>query len=517
MLKLKKQTNLSSIKEKISTKITEQKKISKLKSIINAFNEKWESLMAVTGKYNAKYQTFTLKDTKKETYGFSAKVYCPIGLSFDILSDMVSTIEDNFNCLFVFNKERLGKYAEVKFVQNLSTEKKFRPIQTKPWQLYVGDTFDGIPKIINLNTWCHFLVTGTTGGGKSKLLDIILTTQIYNHTKEDLELYLIQLDKVDLLIYEDAKICNGFANNLGKSMYLINYLLKENKRRDSLVAKVKKSGLGSNITDYNKEFPNDKQKTILLVIDELASLSEVPSDTKIVKDMKNYVRDGLIRLSQLSRSNNIFLILSTQRPTKEFISPFVKAMCSTKISFRQNNARSSDVALDDSKIALGLMNRVAVVSQSEFNFIQTPFISDPLILKFIKGKLQKNHFTIFHKPEYAEFLASIDTKSSKKKKKKDLEEGKQDLKYEKMIDSKIKELKSHEKMINDMLKLLKSKDEIKHVFDKVGKKQYDLQTNIPKIPDFVEYKPIDKEKVIDKTIINPSDCQKPIKGKVKLK
>lgn len=426
-------------------KDTRNKKLKTLKLI-----EDWKDIMYQTGTYTQDNKTFTFTNIKYEKFGFKAYLYCPIGLTFKTLDTIRDKIEDGLNCIFIYNKERLDNYMDIRIVTELSTNKEFCPPKTDPWSIYIGDKFDGTPIIVDLNKWCQVLLSGTTGGGKSKLLDCAIATQVYNHTSKDLWIFLIQLDKCDLLLYKDAETCKGFADDLDKAISILEYLMEENKKRTQLVASIKQKGLGSNITDYNTLYLENKQPTIWVVLDEMASISEKSSDSSTIKDKKQKVDDLLSAVSQYGRSNNIFQISCLQRPTANLVSSFIKSMANLKISFRQSNQKSSEVSMDDSSIALDLPQRVAVYKLLSYDFLQTPFITDPIIMKYIKPKLNPYHDNIFNEKE--RLKKSLESENDKKEE--DNGTGKQDISYEQQLKQKEQEIFEREKELNKQNEIL---------------------------------------------------------------
>jgi hypothetical protein len=500
-------------KKKLKKELSEKEILRRQQLKIRELIEDWKDVMFQTGTYNQYFQTFTFDDIKYEKYGFKVKLYVVKGLTFKMLDSIRDKIEDGLNCIFIYNKERLDRYMEVRIVTQLSTDKMFYPPETKPWEIYIGDRFDGTPIIIDLNKWCQVLISGTTGGGKSKLLDCILTTQIHNHTPKDLWLFTIQLDKCDLLAYEDATITKGFADNLDKAVVMLEYIMQEIKIRNKLVAIVKKKFIGSNITDYNKYNPKNKQPTILVVLDEMASIAEKGSDNPVTKAKKQMIDDMLSAVAQYGRSNNVFLISCLQRATANLLNPFIKSMSNLKISFRQSNSKSSEVSMDDSTIALDLAQRVAVFKLLSYDFLQTPYIDDPLIEKYIKDKLQPNHITIFDSIESSQRLEELNNLGSKNndKNKNNSKEttpppqnsGREEVSYEQILKQKEQELKDYEEKIRRQEEHIKSMAlKLKKYNEKSFKDTYDkllpeinktteqiLEENKKKNPNWVEYTP----------------------------
>jgi hypothetical protein len=490
-------------REKQQIKKEEKIKTKEEKVKINEMIEKWKDIMYQTKTYNQNNDIFTFANIKCEDFGFKALLYCPVGLTFKALDEIQDKIEDGLNCIFIYNKERLDEYMDIRIVMQISSDKEYNPPKTRAWEIYIGDKFDGTPIIVDLNKWCQVLLSGTTGGGKSKLLDCSIATQVFNHTPKDLELFLIQLDKCDLLLYKNATICKGFADDLDKAVVILEYLEQENKRRTSLVASVKQKGLGSNITDYNALNKKNKQPTIWVAIDEMASIAEKGSDSKGVKEKKKIVDDLLASVAQYGRSNNIFLISCLQRPSALLLNTFVKSLSNLKISFRQSNQKSSEISTDDSKIALDLPIRVAVFKTLAYDFLQTPFISDPIIMGYIKPKLDEFHDTIFDIERWGNRLRQLQNLGNKGKDKDDEPEASEDGKQDNSKELKLKELE--EKLIikqqQEKEKLKLQQEEIlslKQKMDKKEKEMIEKEKLLKQTEKLLEKEKIEQEKKIIK-------------------
>jgi hypothetical protein len=470
-------------------KINHEKKIKTLKMI-----EDWKDVMYETGSYTQDNKTFTFTKIKYEEFGFRAHLHCPKGLSFKTLETILDKIEDGLHCIFIYNKERLDLSMDVRIVTKITKDIRFSPPKTQAWEIYIGNRFDGTPIIIDLNKWCQVLLSGTTGGGKSKLLDCIMATQVYNHVPKDLWLFLIQLDKCDLLLYKDAEICKGFADNIDDAIVILEFLELENKGRTKLVATVKQKGLGGNITDYNRIHKENKQTTIWIALDEMASMAEESSDDKTVKEKKQRANNLLRHVAQYGRSNNIFLISCLQRPTADLVSPFLKGMSNLKVSFRQTNSKSSEISMDDSSIALDLPERIAVYKTLSYDFLQTPFIDDPLIMSFIESKLKPNHKTIFDDIKKPNKNSIIEDNS-----------GKQDISYELKLKEKEQEILEREKALKKesekLEKDIKKNNEV--LEQKIAK--FKLQRDNQQFNSYdkvIETKFIDVKSITDEKVLN---------------
>ncbi len=165
--------------------------------------------------------------------------------------------------------------------------------------------------------------------------------------------------------------------------------------RDDRIKLIHKAALGTNYHDYNTLHPEDKIPTTYVVFDEMASLGQLQGCTAEVKNQKLRILAYIKAIAQYGASLGVFLIMSLQRPTKDNLDPFLKSQASFIVSFRQNNKRSSDVALDDPNMAINLEQREFIYHTNKYSYGMVPLIYDKDIYNIIKDKLEPNHRTIF--------------------------------------------------------------------------------------------------------------------------
>jgi S-DNA-T family DNA segregation ATPase FtsK/SpoIIIE len=362
---------------------------------IQELNDKWLQVMAHCNAYNAEFKTFTLTYIVKEMYGFSCMVFVPYGLSFSKIEALRETIEESLNCIFLFKREKGKNCIKAKFITNGFNVGNYFPVKVKPYELYIGNGYDGMPVVVSMLDFPHVLLSGANNSGKTRCLDCALTTLIHHCTKEELELYLVQIAKSDLIIYEDAEQTKAFADTLSKTAEVLGHILGEMEARDKLIRPLKKAGRGSNISDYNKLNPDKKLPYCFVTFDEMSSLFDVSGNDKETIKLKKDIINMLEQVWQYGRALGIYGIACTQRPTADKLSPYVKSQSNLMISFKQNNQKSSEVAINDSSIALCLPARVAVYLTTEYDYLKTPFITDKIIIKYIKNKLAPYHKNLF--------------------------------------------------------------------------------------------------------------------------
>lgn len=489
------------IKQKINSNLEKMKENISISKEINKLSNDWKDLMYELGLHTNTFNIFTLLNITKQPYGYSCNIYATKGLNLEDLEKAKPYIETGLGCIFIFNvKQKGSKIAEAKFVTNGfgGDDIKFTPPKTSPFELYIGNSVDGKPVIISSKKVSHFLLSGSNGGGKSRMLDCMISTLIYNCNESELELYLCQIAKNDLVIYEDAKVCRAFCDTLENVEIMLNHIMGKMKERDKLIKPMRKAFKGSDITDYNRIHPDRKLSVCWIIFDEIASIMDKTGDDKNTKNQKNKIIAMTEEIARVGRALGIFLGVCIQKPTAEMLSPTVKSQTNLRISFSQNNQKSSEVAMDDPYIALGLPDRIAVYScrGGDFDFVKTPYIDDKTVEKYVASKYQSGHRNLF---------------SDLRKLKKDIRN--QENKHKATQKSSLS---------NGKAPIPINKDENSLTFDiidKIGKEPNKPIVSICNSPDFVPYNPPDKNtKVIDKTdtklLLKSEESKK--KGKVKL-
>jgi len=217
--------------------------------------------------------------------------------------------------------------------------------------LALGRTITNEPYIVDLTKMPHLLVAGATGQGKSVGINAILASILYKKHPAEVKFVLIDPKRVELPLY--MKIERHFLAKLPgeddaiitdtqKVINTLNSLCIEMDQRLELL----KSAQSRNIKEYNDKFTSRRLNPekghkflpyIVLVIDEFADL---------IMTAGREIEGPIGRLAQLARAIGIHLIISTQRPTTNIITGFIKANFPTRIAFRVFSSIDSRTILD---------------------------------------------------------------------------------------------------------------------------------------------------------------------------
>ena len=206
----------------------------------------------------------------------------------------------------------------------------------------LGKDISGKPRYMDLQTAPHLMIAGTTGSGKSVLLNAAITSLLYRATPYELKMIMIDPKMLELSIYEDIPhLLHPVVTESKKAVAALKWLVGE---MDSRYRMLSEEGV-RDIDSYNRKLEaleiEEKQLRwlpyIVVIIDELADLMMVsPSD----------VKDSIIRLAQKARAAGIHIIVSTQRPSADVVAGLIKANFPARISFLVSSKVDSRIILD---------------------------------------------------------------------------------------------------------------------------------------------------------------------------
>ena len=213
----------------------------------------------------------------------------------------------------------------------------------------LGKDLHGRIRATDLTQMPHLLIAGSTGTGKSVLINSLILSMLYKATPDELKLVLVDPKRLELGLYED--IPHLFTHVVTDPKVASNVLRNATREMESRLKLLAQRGV-RNIDQYNRTFQKGQSLElfadleeaehkplpyIVIVIDELADLMMV--DT-------NNVEESITRLAQMARAVGIHLILATQRPSVDVITGLIKANFPARISFRVASKVDSRTILD---------------------------------------------------------------------------------------------------------------------------------------------------------------------------
>jgi S-DNA-T family DNA segregation ATPase FtsK/SpoIIIE len=184
----------------------------------------------------------------------------------------------------------------------------------------------------------HALIAGTTGAGKSELLQTIITSLAVGNTPEALNFVLIDY-KGGSAFLDCARLPHtvGMVSDLDAHLTerALASLAAELRRREEILFEAETK----DIEDYNdarRLRPElEPMPRLMLVIDEFASL---------VAELPDFIA-GLVDIARRGRSLGVHLMLATQRPAG-VVSADIRANTNLRIALRVTNGEESRDVID---------------------------------------------------------------------------------------------------------------------------------------------------------------------------
>lgn len=208
----------------------------------------------------------------------------------------------------------------------------------------LGVNIQGQPVNADLRELSHLLIGGTSGSGKSVLLNSMILSILIRATPSDVRFIIIDPRTLDFAVYNGIPhLLTPVVTDIQKALNTLRWLTTEMDNRFMLM-----SALGiDSLSEYNqivekaisigKPIPNpflginrnipqvelSKIYEIVLVIDDFIDL---------LNQTEKRVEEVLIQLIKKSHIAGIHLILSTQRASTDIISGHIKAIVLSRIS-----------------------------------------------------------------------------------------------------------------------------------------------------------------------------------------
>ena len=185
---------------------------------------------------------------------------------------------------------------------------------------------------LNLLETPHLLVAGSTGSGKSCILNNIISSLSLKYDKEYYKTILIDIKQVEFLQFANiSQLATPIITTTEKAIDILNKMCNIMQNRYNILSE----NNCRNIEEYNK-ISNDKMCYYSIVIDELADLFIQSPDIETI----------ICRLAQLGRASGIHLILATQRPDRETITGRLKVNIPSRIALSVASLYDSRIILD---------------------------------------------------------------------------------------------------------------------------------------------------------------------------
>jgi S-DNA-T family DNA segregation ATPase FtsK/SpoIIIE len=238
----------------------------------------------------------------------------------------------------------------------------------------LGLDVSGNPLVADIAKMPHVLIAGTTGSGKSVLINSFISSLLFRATPDELKLILVDPKRVELTGYNGIPhLMTPVIVEIDQILASLKWALSEMDRRYKTFAE---RGV-RNIDSYNELAGFQTLPYIVILVDELADLmAYAPVE----------VEDAIARLAQMARATGIHLVVSTQRPSVDVITGLIKANIPCRIAFNVSSMIDSRVIIDmpGAEKLLGRGDMLYIPpEQAKPTRIQGAYVSDREVKKLV--------------------------------------------------------------------------------------------------------------------------------------
>ena len=234
-------------------------------------------------------------------------------------------------------------------------------IQTMPCQLY--NLYDDMIK------QTHLLIAGTTGSGKSTVINALIQTAICKDPFT--KLILLDSKGIELCDYIGMFQCLKYASSIHEQYSALNYCYNV---------------MAARFKDMRKQGIKKTDKSpIYLIIDEYADIAT----SQYKKDCLRLIQ----RICQLSRAVNIHVIIGTQTPISKILSTEIKVNLDSRLGLRTRSKQDSRNIID--KTGLETLPRYGYgyyMTPEKQGIVKLPMYTEEEYKQFLAWYKDKKHY-----------------------------------------------------------------------------------------------------------------------------
>jgi len=241
------------------------------------------------------------------------------------------------------------------------------------------------------------LIAGTTGAGKSNVLNVLICTLLRYNSKRRLRLLLVDLKGgVEFSYYagiphllpiplppkkkDDPERLAAIIEDRQDVVPAFEWIVLEGERRLGML----KADHSKHIGEYNYHHRNDPMPHIAFIVDEWA-------DVKLEPKLGKEAEELLINIASRFRAVGIHPIVCTQTPNKDVVSIRVKNVLPARLAFACPNIHSSMLIIGNGRAAGLEPQGRAIFDWGQMQLeIQTPLINnatvDETVASAIRGQ-----------------------------------------------------------------------------------------------------------------------------------
>ncbi len=214
-----------------------------------------------------------------------------------------------------------------------------------PLEVAIGRDSSGKPVVADIAKMPHMLVAGTTGSGKSVMINSMIMSLLMRTTPKQVRLIMIDPKRVEFSCYNGLPhLYVPVVTEPRQAASALQWAVSEMERR----LKVFERAGAREIKVYNQmcvsgklsesENPPEPMPYLVVIIDELSDLMMVAG-----KD----VEASIVRIAQLARAAGIHLVIATQRPSANVVTGLIKSNIDNRVALKVSSGIDSRVILDE--------------------------------------------------------------------------------------------------------------------------------------------------------------------------
>ena len=286
--------------------------------------------------------------------------------------------------------------------------------------LTLGKTINGEPVTVDIAKMPHVLVAGTTGSGKSVMINTIIMSLVYRMTPQQCRMIMVDPKMVELSVYDGIPhLLTPVVTDPKKAVVALKWAVREMEDRYRKMAKLgvrNQESFNARVVEAKargevlsrtvqtgfdrhsgeaiyetEELTLEPMPFIVVVIDEVADLMMVAG-----KDIEGAVQ----RLGQMARAAGIHVIMATQRPSVDVITGTIKANFPTRMSFMVTSKIDSRTIIGENgaEQLLGQGDMLYMGNGGRIQRVHGPFVSDSEVEKIV------GHLKLQGAPEYLDAI-----------------------------------------------------------------------------------------------------------------
>lgn len=311
-----------------------------------------------------------LKETESQNYKLYHFKVCKIS-DFKNIEKQIPIISAFMQKNMTYTKSTIGHFAimiqkeqeKIKNINLLDNNIYFK----NSFDLFIGLDLENKPITINLSDIPHLLIAGTTGSGKSVVINSLISQLLIN-TKYNCIFYMIDTKKVELAKYKKLKstFCQVATEYIGAIRLLENIC---------------------NLIDYRYEIL-EKEDRVSISKEESRYVVVIEELNDLMMVSKKVVEPYIVKIAQLGRACGVHLIIATQRPVVETLTGSIKANIDCRLALKTTSSIDSRNIIGHSG-AEKLVGKgdalIKIPTLDEEIHLQTPFVEQEIINNIIKN------------------------------------------------------------------------------------------------------------------------------------